>query len=215
MPAPRPSRKIASRKIPAPPEDLCLEFADTRYWRGSDPATETLSRFDDLVAWCRTTQVIDKGVARDFDAWRKQHETEAAALFEEALSLREAIYRIFHSVASGQACAHSDIRLLNLSLAAAPKREFLTGSKCEYAWELPPGDPIVANLLAPVLWSAADLLVGPRRSKVRACANEKCQWLFVDDSKSGTRRWCSMNSCGNRAKAHRHYMRKTGRTEGQ
>jgi predicted RNA-binding Zn ribbon-like protein len=42
---------------------------------------------------------------------------------------------------------------------------------------------------------------------VRECANDKCLWLFLDDSKNGTRRWCSMSACGNRAKAHRHYAR--------
>ena len=59
-----------------------------------------------------------------------------------------------------------------------------------------------------MVWSAGDLLVGPRLARVRRCANERCLYLFVDDSKSGTRRWCSMAACGNRAKAHRHYVRK-------
>jgi predicted RNA-binding Zn ribbon-like protein len=62
-------------------------------------------------------------------------------------------------------------------------------------------------LLAPVLWSAADLLVGPQIPRVRQCANPACGWLFLDTSKGGNRRWCSMSACGNRAKAHRHYMR--------
>ena len=54
------------------------------------------------------------------------------------------------------------------------------------------------------------VLAGPRLPLVRQCNNERCLWLFVDDSKSGTRRWCSMASCGNRAKAHRHYARRRG-----
>ena len=62
-------------------------------------------------------------------------------------------------------------------------------------------------LLAPVLWSAADLLVGSQLARVRQCANPACGWLFLDNSKSGNRRWCSMSACGNRAKAHRHYLR--------
>jgi predicted RNA-binding Zn ribbon-like protein len=37
--------------------------------------------------------------------------------------------------------------------------------------------------------------------------NDQCGWLFMDDSKNGSRRWCSMRSCGNRAKAQRHYLR--------
>jgi len=75
---------------------------------------------------------------------------------------------------------------------------------------LPAATPAAASLLAPVLWSAGDLIAGQRLQRLRMCANEKCRWLFIDDSKSGTRRWCAMSSCGNRAKAHRHYLRKTG-----
>jgi predicted RNA-binding Zn ribbon-like protein len=62
-------------------------------------------------------------------------------------------------------------------------------------------------MLAPVLWSAADLLVGGGHSRVRRCANSKCLWLFRDESKTGTRRWCDMAACGNRAKARRHYLK--------
>jgi predicted RNA-binding Zn ribbon-like protein len=59
-----------------------------------------------------------------------------------------------------------------------------------------------------VLWSAADLLADPRRHRVRKCANSLCGWLFVDESKGGNRRWCSMAACGNRAKARRHYLKR-------
>jgi predicted RNA-binding Zn ribbon-like protein len=48
-------------------------------------------------------------------------------------------------------------------------------------------------------------LAGPRLDRVRRCANPECGWLFLDDSRAGKRRWCSMSSCGNRAKARRHY----------
>src|ERR1700735_2051557 len=37
--------------------------------------------------------------------------------------------------------------------------------------------------------------------------SDRCGWLFIDDSKNASRRWCSMQSCGNRAKALRHYLR--------
>jgi predicted RNA-binding Zn ribbon-like protein len=65
-----------------------------------------------------------------------------------------------------------------------------------------------------VLWSAGDLLAGARRARLRQCANPQCRWLFLDDSKAGTRRWCSMASCGNRAKAHRHYAKTRAKAEG-
>ena len=46
-------------------------------------------------------------------------------------------------------------------------------------------------------------------SRLRECASETCQWLFLDRSKSRTRRWCDMRDCGNRAKARRFYERTT------
>ncbi|NBM18029.1 CGNR zinc finger domain-containing protein [Streptomyces sp. GC420] len=43
--------------------------------------------------------------------------------------------------------------------------------------------------------------------RIRACAHEACVLHFFDTSRNGTRRWCSMAACGNRAKASRHYAR--------
>jgi predicted RNA-binding Zn ribbon-like protein len=65
----------------------------------------------------------------------------------------------------------------------------------------------VAALLALVWWSAADLVLATDRLRLRCCANPRCGWLFLDDSKAGTRRWCSMSACGNRAKVQRHAQR--------
>ena len=147
-------------------------------------------------------------------AWASRHGSEAVRLVDEAIAVREMIYALFSASAAGHAIADRDVDLLSRLLASAPHRTTLTISKRGHMWRLPPAAPTAASLLAPVLWSAGDLLVGGRLQRVRLCANEKCRWLFVDDSKSGTKRWCSMSSCGNRAKAHRHYMRKTSSPAG-
>ncbi|MFE2291176.1 CGNR zinc finger domain-containing protein [Streptomyces sp. NPDC059452] len=62
-------------------------------------------------------------------------------------------------------------------------------------------------------WYAAEdwlRLVADRPDRIRPCANDACVLHFYDISKNGTRRWCSMAGCGNRAKAQRHYARRTG-----
>ncbi|WP_340558554.1 CGNR zinc finger domain-containing protein [Streptomyces sp. GSL17-111] len=59
-------------------------------------------------------------------------------------------------------------------------------------------------------WLAADNylhLVTEHPERLRACANDACVLHFYDVSRNGTRRWCSMAGCGNRAKAHRHHTR--------
>ncbi|MGH7001910.1 MAG: CGNR zinc finger domain-containing protein, partial [Stellaceae bacterium] len=88
-----------------------------------------------------------------------------------------------------------------------PPRNVLTRVTAGLGWRVERDLTSAAGLLAPVLWSAADLLAGRQTERLRLCANQKCLWLFLDDSKSATRRWCSMQACGNRAKAHQHYLR--------
>ena len=61
----------------------------------------------------------------------------------------------------------------------------------------------------PAVRAAHDLLdlLGDRPDRLRQCEHERCALWFLDTSRNGTRRWCSMASCGNRAKAARHYRR--------
>jgi len=85
-------------------------------------------------------------------------------------------------------------------------------SCCTLGWEERPG--ALDAVLWPVAASAAELLVsGDDLSRVRVCGlyeDGECGWLFVDQTRSHTRRWCSMKDCGNRAKARRHYHRVRG-----
>jgi len=200
--------------VQGPPESLCLDFANTCSWRGSPSPTEELHGPADLLRWCESAGVLDPATMHRFAEHWRAHPEAAEAGFAEAIAIREAVFRIFAAVAAGGAPAGEDLQTLNAALNAAPERSRLRRGEAGYVWELPAERPGVPLLLAPVLWSAGDLLAGARLARVRQCANEKCLWLFVDDSKSGNRRWCSMASCGNRAKAHRHYARqKQKRTE--
>jgi predicted RNA-binding Zn ribbon-like protein len=114
---------------------------------------------------------------------------------------------VFGTVASGSQVADADLAGLNRALAEAPPRAALARLAGGYVWRIDETSPSASALLAPVLWSAADLLVQAPHRRIRQCANPQCLWLFLDASKNGTRRWCDMAACGNRAKARRHYLR--------
>ena len=60
---------------------------------------------------------------------------------------------------------------------------------------------------AEVLWLIVGFLTSPDFAKVSRCAGEGCGWFFIDRTPTRRRRWCSMQGCGNRAKAHTHYQR--------
>ncbi|MGT0195530.1 CGNR zinc finger domain-containing protein [Burkholderia pyrrocinia] len=189
--------------IPAPPETLSIDFANTLYWRGSEAPTETFGTMDDLLAWCREQAGVPACLA-DRCCVRGGEEGEPAML-ARALALREALYRLFHAQAERHEPQADDLALLGGFLAEASPRVALARVDGGYAWRIGDAGATLAGLLSPVLWSAIDLLGGARLAKVKRCANDACQWLFIDDSKNGSRRWCSMSSCGNRAKAYRHY----------
>jgi len=163
-----------------------------------------LQRPADLMAWCRHAG-LRPGPAR-------LRAAAAAGLFAEAIGLREVIYRVFSALASGGLIPPADLSALNSALARAPPRAAIAPlGAASYAWRVEgPADAFTASaseLLAAVLWSAADLVVAARPGSVRRCANAACGWLFLDESRNASRRWCDMGSCGNRAKARRHYLK--------
>jgi predicted RNA-binding Zn ribbon-like protein len=201
---------VNSRVVASVGDDLPLAFANTRYWRGSDEPTETLQDIERALAWCAEVNLLNSATAARLKKWAERNRQPAMRLFNEIVSIREAIYCIFASVVTGSVDPRH-IAQLNERLGRAPRRTEIVKLKPRWVWQLPAAEPTFENLFAPVLWSAGDLLVGPRLSGVRLCANPKCRWLFLDDSKNGTRRWCSMSSCGNRAKAHRHYVKTTSK----
>ncbi len=65
----------------------------------------------------------------------------------------------------------------------------------------------VLGLLSPVAEAAARLLVEADPARVRRCPAPGCALWFLDTSRNGRRRWCSMSRCGNRAKVAAHYRR--------
>jgi predicted RNA-binding Zn ribbon-like protein len=202
------ARPPNGRLVPAPGEELGVAFANTRYWRGTEPPVEELNGLGDVLAWCAGAGSIDAPTQSTLEAWATRHGPEAARLFDETIAARETIYALLGATAAGEAVAARDVDALNRLLAAAPTRTSLAAGPDGNRWRLPTATPTAASLLAPALWSTGDLLAGQRLQRLRMCGNPKCRWLFVDDSKSGTRRWCTMRTCGNRAKAHRHYLRK-------
>ena len=71
-----------------------------------------------------------------------------------------------------------------------------------------PGDGLGAVGDA-VARAAYDLLTGDHLARVKVCAG--CHWLFLDQSKNGSRRWCSMEDCGTSAKMRRYVARRAAR----
>ena len=130
------------------------------------------------------------------------------AVLDQAKTLRETIYRIFSAIAHGKRADPDDVRILNsyLGRAMAKIEVQMTDDGYGLGWCT---EELTDKMLYPVVKSAADLLTSEYLPRVRECANENegCGSMFLDYSKSHSRRWCSMKSCGNKAKSRTYYAR--------
>src|SRR6185503_1079150 len=145
----------AAETIPAPDDGLCLAFVNTRYWRGTATPTEDLKSAEDLLRWAAAAEQLPPAMTHRFDAHRREHPDAAAQSLKDAITLREMLFGCFATVAAGIPPPDGDIAALNAALVAAPSRQRLRLGGWEV--EVASSDPTAAVLLAPTLWSAADL----------------------------------------------------------
>jgi predicted RNA-binding Zn ribbon-like protein len=195
---------------------LCLDFANTADWHASDQPQETLNDIPDLIAWGEAAGILAGHQARA-TARRANESPEAArAELARAIALREAIYRIFvanetrsgtgSGSGTGGEIAAADLERLNRVLSQAMARAAVRPAGGGFAWGWTDEAPGLEMVSWAVARSAAELLTSDHLDRVHQCADDRgCGYLFVDTSRNGSRRWCSMKSCGNRAKARRHY----------
>jgi len=186
---------------------LCLDFANTVDWHASDHPREWLTGFSDLAAWSRHAGALTEGQARSLVRAAESGAEEAASVLERAITLREALYRIFSAIAARRSVEPADLATLNTALATALMHLRVIPADEGFTWDWAAGQGELDRMLWPVAWSAARLLTSKDLDRVRECPGDGCGWLFLDTSKNRTRKWCSMESCGNRAKARRHYRK--------
>lgn len=185
---------------------LCLDFANTLSGRTSSQPNDRLASYPELVAWARLAGILRPEKAEQLLANAELQPEAADAVLRWAIDFREALYRVFSASAVALPPMEADLGTLNEILAVAMSRLRLGHDMAGYGWTWAEGDEL-DQLLWPIARSAAELLTSGDLERVRECAGDSCNWLFLDMSKNRSRRWCDMNDCGNRAKARRHYQR--------
>src|SRR5277367_5030957 len=107
----------------APREAACLDYANTRMYRGSAAPVDQVSAWSELLDWIAGAAWVSAAAVADLRAWADAHPDQAASLFAAAIGLRELVYRVFNAVASGvPVVAEADLAALNQALTEAPPR---------------------------------------------------------------------------------------------
>jgi predicted RNA-binding Zn ribbon-like protein len=190
---------------------LCLDFANTVSTRTKGLRHEYLTMYGDLVAWGQRTQILAGEETEALLHGAARRPAMAHAALERALELRETIYRIFSAVAGDREPETTDLATLNTTLRETLARLEVHPSPGGFQWTWVADEGDLDRILWPIVRSAADLLTSEDLGRVRECAREGCDWLFVDLSKNHSRRWCSMAMCGSRVKSRRYYQRRIQR----
>ncbi len=186
---------------------LCLDFVNTASTRIQALRHEYLTSYGELVAWshhvgiltAKEAQVVDDNAARRPDL--------AAAALDHAIAVRETLYRVFSEIAHDQKPDRADLATLNRVHREGLSRMEISPAGRGFAWTWVVDEEELDRMVWPVVRSAADLLTSGDLERVRQCARDGCDWLFVDMSKNRSRRWCSMDMCGSRVKSRRYYRR--------
>jgi predicted RNA-binding Zn ribbon-like protein len=129
-----------------------------------------------------------------------------------ARELRESIFGLARSAMDGRAAGREDLRVVN-TWASRPDIP-LELTRVGAAVRRPTARPVSAAL-ATIARDAVELFGGPLAVRVRECAAPDCSGLFLDESRAGVRRWCSMASCGNRVKVASYRRRAASRSPGR
>jgi predicted RNA-binding Zn ribbon-like protein len=167
--------------------------------------TELLPDTQSLERWLIASGIVrsTKAKAR-LRSWR--HSAEAALFLNELIAFRERLREAVLHLEAGQAVLQEFIEEINTGLVRHPPATVLRKCEGQIVREsfFDPQQP--SDLWAPILDGAADLLSQPEVHRIRQC--EACVVHFFDTSKKGSRRWCSMNICGNKLKVADYQRRK-------
>lgn len=134
--------------------------------------------------------------------------TISAQSYKKALALREAIRTLMAEQSYINLKDLDDARrVLNEWLKHIQSHKALVYSEGKFEFETSEAPHSADYFLSQIAQAAASLLVETPPGRIRQCANPSCVLTFKDTSKSGRRKWCSMEICGNRAKVATHYKK--------
>jgi predicted RNA-binding Zn ribbon-like protein len=210
------SPRIGPRKRPDLPfryvaGDPALDLVNTVDWTRRGPDDERLTDYARFTEFAVGAGLIDAVQGNRLRKLAAREPYAAAEVLRRAHTVRDALQRLVVSAATAASRTGRDharsLGALNDELRSAlghlALREAANGATLRW---IGLGESLESPLW-PLVWSAAQLLASEEQTRVRVCAAEDCGWVYVDRSRNRLRRWCQMETCGNRAKANRRYSR--------
>jgi predicted RNA-binding Zn ribbon-like protein len=186
--------------------DPALDFVNSIDPRGGpERPVDYLGDYEELVRWAAYASVTSEEGSQALIRRAAHDPRGAARVWRQTIALREALYRVLEARIDGDAVADSDLATLDRERLRAAAHTELTARPAGGFEVVPTGETELEAPLRELARAATALLTHADPSRLRICPVDEggCGWVVLDQTKNGSRRWCSMSSCGNHAKATR------------
>jgi predicted RNA-binding Zn ribbon-like protein len=190
--------------------NLALDFVNTRTGPAAGPLDDdVLTGYPALLAWGEYAGALTPAEAAGLRRRSRDDRADAGTTFARALRTRDTLDEIFRSLAAGREPAADALdRLRDDEADALAHAQLRRGSPFTWAWQ---EDRTLARPLRPVVHTAVQLLTTAALDRIKGC--EGCSFVFNDESKNRSRRWCSMDDCGTAEKMRRYVAARRTRAQ--
>jgi predicted RNA-binding Zn ribbon-like protein len=185
------------RELPIVAGHLALDFANTVDDPHGPERFDHVIDYAGLLEWSLRVGVLTDQAAATLRRTSEAHPRRAAAVVRRAASLRDALNETF-GARFDDAPPTAGWQQLRPFVAKAIQQAQVGTDQLNRTWDFSD----LESMLWPVAESSYTLLTGPLVARLKRCAG--CPWLFLDQSKNGSRRWCSMELCGTDQKIRRY-----------
>lgn len=189
---------------------LAIEFQHTETGLSANlpDGPRPLNDYGDLLAWARSLGAVSELEARRLRNEARRDPVGAAETFARALRIRETLDEVFRAIALGRQPMSGSTSDLARDEAEALARGELVRGDDSFGWSWA-HDKGLGRPLWPVIHDATGLLIDGPLERVKAC--DGCRYLFIDESKNRSRRWCDMATCGTAEKMRRYVKRRAAK----
>jgi predicted RNA-binding Zn ribbon-like protein len=190
--------------------DLSIDLVNTVDWTGHGLIDERLTDYERLTRWAEGAGALTARQGTRLRSLALAHPRLAERAHRDALALRWQLRQLYIAIDRDEPLGGTGVLdLFNRSLGDALSRLELTaqpdarGSRAPVEWSWRDAENRLDSVLWPVMRAGASLLASEEARRIRECAGQDCGWMYVDRSRNGLRRWCQMETCGNREKSRR------------
>lgn len=179
-------------------EVLCLEFINTEWYSKHDGADECLYNFEWIKNFC--------------DKWDIKQPCFCDQSCEKLIKFRSELFQIMLQLSTEKKLSSANIKKLNKYLKKGKSKQSISYENSTFKLNVIPEIDDLEWMIYKISLSCANLLTTKPLEYLKKCANPDCDWIFYDDSKNHSRKWCD-NKCASLMKVRKYRENKKNKAE--